>query len=111
MADESIKERGNIDAGLIPEKDLKNLIEQLERMHRDVDRIRLINAAADGGWRFNVDQLWTLIELQHFGDAKNFTAIKIYPYLVDKERFQEVLVDELYYNEDIVAIKKELNLS
>ena len=110
MADDSVKARGSLSTGVIPKKDLDNLVEQLQRMHRDSDRTRLINTAAQGGHRFTVDQLWELISCQHFGDAKNNTAIMLYPCLVDPERFPEVLDPSQYYPEDIAAIKSKLNL-
>lgn len=110
MADESVKRRGELSTGVMPQKDLDNLVEQLTRMHRDADRTRLINTAAQGGHRFNVDQLWQLITCQHFGDAKNHTAIMLYPKLVDPERFPECLDPRQYYPEDIQEIKTKLGL-
>mmetsp|Transcript_13613 Transcript_13613/g.20507 ORF Transcript_13613/g.20507 Transcript_13613/m.20507 type:complete len:106 (+) Transcript_13613:108-425(+) len=95
---------------LMTRKYLDNLITQITSMHRDQDRIRLVNAAYDADWDLDVDQLWELIECQHFGDAKVYTAVKLYSKLVDKDRFNELLVEDLYYPEDIKQIKEKLSL-
>jgi hypothetical protein len=67
---------------VITQKDLNNLKEQLERMQRDKDRVRLVVAAAEN-FRFNTAQVLELVNMQHFGDARNQTAILTHPQLTD----------------------------
>lgn len=80
---------------VITKRDLNNLKEQLERMQvglanfnrrrlvimvgfcknakRDKDRVRLVVAAAEN-FRVSCDQLKELVEMLHFGEAKNQTG-------------------------------------
>jgi hypothetical protein len=61
---------------LIPEKDLKNLIEQLGRVHGDKDRVRLVNAAAEG-WSFKCEQVKQIITKGQYGDAQRNICINL----------------------------------
>ena len=91
----------------IPEKDLKNLMEQLGRVHGDKDRIRLINAAADG-WSFTCQQVKDLLEEQHYGDAAVATAINLFDRVVDEDKFEEVVIEALPYEEDKKQVREAL---
>jgi len=96
-------------ADLIPKKDLDNLKEQLNRMPKDKDRIRLVTAAADG-FKFNCAQVKTLVDIQHFGDAKNQTAILLHPKIVDQENFENVVLSQYKFDEDKKEIRTAVGL-
>merc|ERR1711974_495868 len=89
---------------LMPEKDLKNLEEQLENVLGDKDRIRLINAATRG-WRFTTDQVFRLCEACHYGDAGVHTASKLYSATTDPDNFEEGVINKFKFAEDKAAIK------
>jgi len=93
----------------IPKKDLDNLREQLNNMPKDKDRIRLITAAADS-FQFTTAQMKQLIEVQHYGDAKNQTAILLHPKLLDPQNFEKLIIPCFKFQEDIQEIKTALNL-
>jgi len=90
---------------LISKKDLDNLTEQLDKMVRDTDRIRLVNAAGDSFY-FSCDQLKQLIEVQHYGKAQVATGINLYPKLVDPENFEKLVLPCYKFDEDRVAVRK-----
>jgi hypothetical protein len=94
---------------VIAQKDLNNLKEQLERMQRDKDRVRLVVAAAEN-FRFSTAQVLELVNMQHFGDARNQTAILTYPQLTDPEKFEAVVLASFKFEEDKTEIKDSLGL-
>jgi len=96
-------------ADLIPKKDLDNLKEQLNRMPKDKDRIRLVTAAADS-FKFNCAQVKQLVDVQHFGEAKNQTAILLHPKIVDPENFDKVVLAQYKFDEDKNEIRTALGL-
>ena len=98
-------------------------------MQRDKDRVRLVVAAAEN-FRFTTKQVIELVEMQHcklyqillvfshgalisnsVGDAKNQTAILLYPQLLDGEedKFDDVLAC-FRFDEDKTEIKEALGL-
>jgi hypothetical protein len=116
---------------LIPKKNLADLLTQLDRQHRDNDRIRLINAAAEG-WNFTCvssekyhetfpsiffcsfsisiqDQVKELTDVQHYGQAKNTTAINLYPKVIDQQNFDKVVISSFKFEEDKVWVSFPLS--
>lgn len=55
-------------------------------------------------------QVKQLVEVQHFGDAKNNTAILLYPRMTDKENFEKHILPCFKFAEDVADIKKALNM-
>jgi len=94
---------------LISSKDLLNLKEQLNHMQKDKDRIRLITAAADS-FHFTCAQVKQLVDVQHYGDAKNQTAIILYPKITDHENFELTVLSCFKFQEDISEIRVALDL-
>jgi hypothetical protein len=103
-----------------------NLKEQLERMPRDKDRVRLVVQAAEN-FRFTCvccrvgdrchpscvrvqDQLKELVEMQHFGDAKNQTAILLHPRLTDAANFDKTIMSCFKFDEDKKDIRDALGM-
>eukprot|EP00013_Stygamoeba_regulata_P020996 CAMPEP_0177653154 /NCGR_PEP_ID=MMETSP0447-20121125/13562_1 /TAXON_ID=0 /ORGANISM="Stygamoeba regulata, Strain BSH-02190019" /LENGTH=97 /DNA_ID=CAMNT_0019156547 /DNA_START=146 /DNA_END=439 /DNA_ORIENTATION=- len=92
----------------IPAKALADLLGQLENQHNDKDRIRLIEAAADGHW-FTTYDVIELVNVQHYGPSKTQTAILLYPKTTDPESYDYVI--ECYkFEEDRKEIKEALGL-
>lgn len=93
----------------IPDKNLKDLKEQLEHLGRDRDRIRIVTAAADGH-SFTTAQIVDLVETQHYGDAKNQTAILLYSKCTDQEKFVDTVLPCFNFEEDKQEIRDALGL-
>jgi hypothetical protein len=93
----------------ITQKDLKNLLEQLSRMQRDKDRVRLVSVAAES-FSFTTAQVLELVDAQTFGDARNQTAILTHPRLTDPENFEKVVLASFKFKEDQAEIKESLGL-
>jgi hypothetical protein len=110
--------------------------EQLDKQYADQDRLRLIRAAANSfqftcvcwnlfyslttfqlyliilfsffSWKA---QLVEVIRVQRYGNARNKTAILLYPNLVDPQNFEsQVLPEYMRYKEDLEEVKKGLGL-
>mmetsp|Transcript_38549 Transcript_38549/g.61118 ORF Transcript_38549/g.61118 Transcript_38549/m.61118 type:complete len:98 (-) Transcript_38549:70-363(-) len=93
----------------ISDLDYCNLLEQLDQMHNDRDRITLITAAGDSHW-FRCEDVRGLCDYQHYGDSKRHTAIYLYARTVDQENFLETVVESFQFPEDKVEIKAKLGL-
>jgi hypothetical protein len=84
----------------ISDKELADMKEQLDKQYADQDRLRLIRAAANS-FRFSCSQLVELVRVQRYGNARNKTAILLYPNLVDPQNFEsQVLPEYKRYRED-----------
>eukprot|EP00211_Chloroparvula_japonica_P009768 CAMPEP_0119125116 /NCGR_PEP_ID=MMETSP1310-20130426/4497_1 /TAXON_ID=464262 /ORGANISM="Genus nov. species nov., Strain RCC2339" /LENGTH=147 /DNA_ID=CAMNT_0007115147 /DNA_START=35 /DNA_END=478 /DNA_ORIENTATION=- len=92
----------------ISDADYMNLLEQLEQMLTDNDRIRLVSAAAESHW-YRCEDVKGLVDQQHYGKAKTSTAVLLYPRIVDKENFNDVL-ESYQFEEDKQEIRTSLGL-
>jgi len=95
--------------GLIPKKDLDNLREQLKNMPKDKDRLKLIKPASES-FSFTCAMLKQLVDVQHYGDAKNQTAILCHPKLKDPENFEKLVLPCFQFKEDISEIRSALGI-
>ena len=93
----------------ISEKDLGNLITQLERVNGDKDRIRLVNAASDG-FSFDCEQIKRLVDVVQYGDAVTTTAINLYGKCTDPDRYESVVLAALQFDEDRATVKDAIGL-
>ena len=104
MADDSEPEP------LMPEKDLDNLLEQLGRVLGDKDRVRLVNAAADG-WTFTCEQVGRLLRKAQYGDAQRNIAINLYARVSDPDNFEAIVLQQsLDFEEDRVEVRNAIGL-
>jgi len=51
-----------------------------------------------------------LVDVQHYGDAKNQTAIILYPKITDHENFELTVLSCFKFQEDISEIRVALDL-
>eukprot|EP01087_Luapelamoeba_hula_P017502 TRINITY_DN5523_c0_g1_i1.p2 TRINITY_DN5523_c0_g1~~TRINITY_DN5523_c0_g1_i1.p2 ORF type:complete len:100 (-),score=28.28 TRINITY_DN5523_c0_g1_i1:53-352(-) len=93
----------------IAAKHLADLKEQLDRMNRDRDRVRLVTASAEGHW-FTCAQVKELVEVQHFGEAKTMTAVLLYPKVIDPDNFEATVISAYQFEEDKKEVKAAIGL-
>jgi hypothetical protein len=84
--------------------------EQLDKQHRDQDRVRIIKAAIQSGYTFTTDQVVELVRVQRYGTARNQTAILLHPKCTDKELYTSKVLPEFKYKEDLDEVKEALKL-
>jgi len=98
---------GALQSEAIPRKDFDDLKEQLERMPKDVDRLRLIRRVALN-YSMSCAELKELVEVQRFGSGAVDTVVLVYPKLRDPELVENVVIASFKYQEDKDAIKTRL---
>lgn len=93
----------------IPEKDLNNLLSQLERVNGDKDRIRLINAASEG-FSFDCEQIKKVVEKAQYGDAVTTVAINLYHKCSNPDDYEKVVIESLEFKEDKTTVRDAIGL-
>jgi len=91
----------------ISDKDLSDIMNQIEGQFRDPDRMRIIKRVALN-YKMSCAQLKTLVASLRFAVAVD-NAVLLYPQLTDPQNFGVVL-DSYQYPEDRELVKTRLNL-
>jgi hypothetical protein len=92
----------------LPRKELDDLKEQLDRVHKDNDRIRLVRRV---GINYSVScaELKELTQVMRYGQAAIDTVVMMYVKLRDKEGIDDI-INSFQYEEDKQQIRTKLGL-